>query len=1056
MKSVKKRKENTTAFNTKYIKKKKKKTIKLKRRKTQTYKKSKIEKKQKQKKQKGGDTPMPKIIKDINFFKKDDIKIYGDIEQYLNPIYGVIMCESGYIENNYYIAKQREDCKKRKEEFLKKKVKEASLQASPQASRQAEEEEEEKKEEQQIKKDEKRSDDDDDDNKLTPEMEFIYKISTVVLPNVKPTKDVIEYINPYIIGRYIAILFFYNKTSNDELHELLIKTLIHEQQLQAPEKSDVEFRRVFGLLTSTNATKKEKTSKEIFHILLYCLWWISDNIEGIKNYYRGINETFKQINTKEITPLNYSKNDIGRVIDELFPNERKNHLTKSLADEEDKEQKGAIISELKKIKSDEAHHADKIVRLVELLNKTKVAKDDSERKISVDIDDKDMAIITKLNEDVKKDISTKLSGIADFPIITIKELPLEEKKDEEPDKTSFEYVVGDLLYKPIKVLNYRNAKLFHETSGKFLSKYPDCVETTMRNFINFLLFDFKSNKFIIGEKFKKINPKTVEYYEKFDSYDLQLSDIKQEIYGLELNARDAWTYLIVHHANSNIHFKSKIGQQSYEVCSGVMSLDKTQTNFIQLLQNLTSPDMFNSDNIKVILPSLNNLIKSDDDDDDDGNEAFKNGVGIVSINYEIDPELKYTIKFDLRLRHSFVTIKRQGEKEEVELGVHSENEYMHYLLGNVVKYRTDKNYLWFKYTDETLNDIYIRTASYNILELLSSDLVNKDIRNRITLNARKLTKDFLKYGNNVDDFIYSSNDFSFVDEIPYLTSLNHMFERSYVTTLPELTPLKKLTSIGNEFARGCNVRTIDLTQLINLTKIGDGFAEHCGELETIKLSNLIGLNTIGNNFAKYCYKLKTIGLSKLSELESIGNHFAEDCEKLETIDLSDMPKLKKIGNDFASSCSMLKTINVNNLENLKEIGNNFAKRSRLVEKININSLVNLESIGDVFYYGNPTLKTIDLTNLKKLKTIGMWFAASCDNLTTVELTGLSELESIGKNFSYDCIKLATIKLINLSVLKTIGKGFAAHCDNLNKSELKGDISNLSNLENKSEIITSLH
>ena len=1041
MKSAKKQKENITRYKSipKYKNKKKKKTIKLKRRKTQTYKKSKIEK---NKKQKGGDIPMPIIIKHLNFFRTDDIKIYDDIEQYLNPIYGVIMCESGYIENNYYIAKQREDCKKRKEEFLEKKVKEASQQASQQA-------EEEKKEEQQPKKDEKRSDDDDDNNKLTPEMEFIYKISTVVLPNVRPTKDIIEYINPYIIGRYIAILFFYNKTSNDELHELLIKTLIHEQKLQVPGKSDVEFLRVFGLLTSTNTTKKEKTSKEIFHILLYCLWWISDNIEGIKNYYRGINETFKQINTKEITPLNYSKNDIVIAIDELFPNERKNHLTESLAGEKDKEKKGAIIKELKKIKSDEALHADKIVRLVELLNKTKAAKDDSERNISVDVDDKDMAIITKLNEDVKKHISTKLSGIADFPIITIKEFPLEEKKHEEPDKTSFEYVAGDLLYKPIKALNYRYAKLFDETSGKFLVKYPDCVETTMRNFINFLLFDFKSNKFIIGEKFEKINPKTIEYYKKFDSYDLQLSDIKQEIYGLELNARDAWTYLIVYHANSNINFKSQTGPHSYEVLSGVMSLDKTKTNFIQLLQNLLSPEIIIPDTLKEDLLKFNVKIKSVKDEGD----AFKKGVGNVSINYELDPELKYTINFDLKFRHSFVTIKRQGG-QQVNLGVHSKNEYIHYLSANVLMYSPDKTYLWFKYTDETLSTIYNRTASYNILELLSSDLVSKDTRNRMTLYPVKLTKDFLKYGKNVDDFIYESNDFSFVDEM-HLTSLTCKLDR-FVTSLPDLTPLKKLTSIGNDFARDCRlIKTIDLTQLINLTKIGDGFALDCVGLETIDLSNLIGLKTIGNYFATHCSKLKTIGLSKLSVFESIGNHFALNCGNLKTIDLSDMPKLEKIGDNFAKDCKMLTIINVDKLVNLKKIGDYFAFQSDSVENININSLVKLESIGNSFHYNKPTLKTIDLTNLEELKTIGHYFAANCNNLTTVELTGLSKLESIGEGFSFKCINLTTIKLQDLPALKTIGDKLAAYCNKLNDSELKTDISSLPKLENKSKTIKSL-
>ena len=110
MKSLK-RKENRTTYKREY--KNKKKTIKLKRRKNNDYKKNnnniytrKRKNSKKTKIQRGGDMPMSKIVKDINFFTDKDRETYRDIEEYLNPVYGVIMCESGYIENNYYIAEQ--------------------------------------------------------------------------------------------------------------------------------------------------------------------------------------------------------------------------------------------------------------------------------------------------------------------------------------------------------------------------------------------------------------------------------------------------------------------------------------------------------------------------------------------------------------------------------------------------------------------------------------------------------------------------------------------------------------------------------------------------------------------------------------------------------------------------------------------------------------------------------------------------------------------------------------------------------------------------------------
>jgi hypothetical protein len=49
----------------------------------------------------GGEKPFLSVNYNINFFTNQEMN------DYLNPIYGLIMCESGYVINNYYLAKSK-------------------------------------------------------------------------------------------------------------------------------------------------------------------------------------------------------------------------------------------------------------------------------------------------------------------------------------------------------------------------------------------------------------------------------------------------------------------------------------------------------------------------------------------------------------------------------------------------------------------------------------------------------------------------------------------------------------------------------------------------------------------------------------------------------------------------------------------------------------------------------------------------------------------------------------------------------------------------------------
>ena len=970
MKSVKKFKRLIT-YNLKNKNKNKKKTIKFKRK---TYKKS---KKGKTKTQIGGDTPMQNIIKHINFFRKEDRTNYGDIEEYLNPIYGVIMCETGYIENNYYLAKQRKDKETSKKEPIVQSGPQAEEKKDPAHSRA--EEVEQSKELHHTKVDKLKQEE--YDMSITPEMKFILKISAVVPPNVKPNKAIMQYLTPYIYGRYIAILYFYinltdeniqtfhtsiKKTAADlkrdsleilshRVYKKLTEELNEEIGTKIPQARKLDLLKNFLNVVKDKDTKAKdksgieedelKPSKEMFHILLYCVWWISDDIEGIREYYRGVNATFDRINRA------MSKDGIKFPIMNIKP------------EREGEEKKG---------------HGQQ-----------------------------SSSSSSSLQEEV-----------------------------------SFERIVEEIVYKPFKVINYGRVNSFRNVDSGPI--YSDCVETTMRNFINLILFDgAKFNLEILSKN--KVNENTIKYYETFTSFDSQMSNDTQLIYGKRLNAKDAWSYLIIHHAKENIDFRNG----TYEVTSGCMNHDNSKTNFIQLLQNLLSPVMITPENIKEKLPELNPFIKSVEDP----NDAFKKGLGVINIDYLSS---EYIVTFTFVKGHSYAEIKHSEAKvkkikDKCER-TYKGNNYIIYLFGPDSRSRfknvNKENYLRFKYTSDDLVYGYNidRRKDNKFLELLSSELGNPDARGRVKIrayNAMEL-KDKLRFINDksVNDFLYVSDKFDFVYEIPHLTSLNHTFhDTAYdhvegYTEKIDLTPLRQLTSIGNCFLEDYEVLSkIDLSPLTNVTSIGHSFMSGCSSLESINLSPLTNLKTIGHDFMSSCNELTSIDLSPLINVTSIENGFLKNCSKLNSIDLSPLSNVTSIGHFFMKECMELETIKLSPLTNVTTIGHFFMEKCPKLKAIDLSNLKNVISIGDGFMKECKVLNIIDLSPLEKVTSIGINFMESCDGLDTIVSSPLENVTLIKDGFLKECRGLKTIDLSFLKNVTSIGNDFMKECRSLKTIDL---------------------
>ena len=75
--------------------------------------------------------------------------------------------------------------------------------------------------------------------------------------------------------------------------------------------------------------------------------------------------------------------------------------------------------------------------------------------------------------------------------------------------------------------------------------FPDCGETTLRNFLNIIFYDVVNNSFNYRRLCElEANDKLKEFYTKFNSFTLQSSNNKINIFNKELNARDAWSIIV--------------------------------------------------------------------------------------------------------------------------------------------------------------------------------------------------------------------------------------------------------------------------------------------------------------------------------------------------------------------------------------------------------------------------------------------------------------------------------------------------------------------------------
>lgn len=604
------------------------------------------------------------------------------------------------------------------------------------------------------------------------------------------------------------------------------------------------------------------------------------------------------------------------------------------------------------------------------------------------------------------------------------------------------------------------------------AKFPDCGETVARNIINLLCFDTSNKQFDVSLLEKKgAIPALITYYRVFNNFDLQNTG-EQNIYGINLNSRDAWSKLIIDNAQENINFREQCSNEtqnySFNMKSG-KTIDRNKSNLLQLIHNLLPginnwTDLINRTNITDVEVDLNpnthfgtividanpHTITGEEEDEGDEDEDIKFIVNLDDSHYSIErlndrrekDIFKQTLLTFLSSPYYFSTV-------DDELAYKSK--YIITLLGEVIQRRielvTIDNYLEINIDIFLLVELLKAKQSFylDLFKLSLTDIYTIDYRWLIEIDTYKNPGLFNliceNFGNNekMNEYTYEYyNNFDFVNQIPSLTHLNSVA----IDDIPlsnvkdflniNLNPLRKLETIGHEFLKiTCRelrydrmLPEIDLTPLTNIKSIGNSFMNGCNLFKAIRTPRFEALETIGFSFlseiklpvqkvfdnkGKVIDKIQNIELTlDMPVLKKIDSGFIE-LSNINKITLN-MPMLIIVGNQFLYNISNL-TNPILNMPSLETIGDNFLSKNNF-DVINLNFPA-LETIGIDFLRINY-LHVINL-NFPKLKVLTNGFMSNSSQIMKINLSKLISLTRIEDEIMNDCYKLHTIIVPNESI-----------------------------------------
>ena len=638
---------------------------------------------------------------------------------------------------------------------------------------------------------------------------------------------------------------------------------------------------------------------------------------------------------------------------------------------------------------------------------------------------------------------------------------------------------GD-LYNKLLALSYfmsrKGIKLFEQQYSKTIcsgKNYPDCGETTLRNFINILIYNEKANNFDI-EILKKLksSDNLLEYYTIFNTIELQESLSTLKIFDQELNSRDAWS-LIVSNLNDVNYNNSCMTKDDttykYEIKVGLSNTTEEETNITNILQvlryffrKIRYFDDFEKDEYELNITIEVNLNK-----DGLGHINFKNSNGeflweFSEFHYSITAKIS-TTELNIDKYRSHLSSREQFYIDLFNMLPFQL--YNKYYKDNINHIDNTNNYIYFiNYNSDDIinvfNHVSMSDRLYNIIYEYMYNNFDNDKKSRIHILLNKIS--------NVQKYDLSQY------RIKYDSSRSKNFNNIIVLPL-------SLNIQVDSFEKFLNLKILNIGQyksplknsLNNLTNLQ---SLHLPENYNFPLDNsLNNLNNLENlTFGTFFNQPLNNSLDNLTNLQylSFGDKFNQPLNN----SLNNLTNLKKlvfgIGyNQFLTNefdkMSSLQNLTYNHSLNYGSLDNFLDKLTNLqnLTFINLskplnnllNNLTNLKSLNFMYNYNMPLNNSLEkLTNLNDL-IFGTTFNQPLGN-SLHNLTNLNNL-MLGDDFnkSLDNSLDTLINLKNLTFGNKFNRPLEKSLDNLiNLENLKlgggifysinGSLNNLTNLE----------
>lgn len=904
-------------------------------------------------KQTGGDVPYILKPDEINLFKNhnyfnyftnndDDNKKITDkikhMESYLNPIHGGFLYGSGYITNNYHLRNTN--------------IIERDAVANSQQNR--------------------------TNNEYvhlinTNQSKIIRKIC-IFIPNIiLPTNNITNFIKPKDIGRLIAIKYIFmmesTLTPNDRFFLKKNKKSIEFNVTVHNEHREL-LTNYMLYSTPLNIINIQDNDKIIFHLLLYFLWWISNNNEGIKNYYIGINEVFTIVNNypyNNNTPRNY-------LINNLFV-ENLNFNYPSYEDTVIQ----IIQDQFKIINFHKARHFcpnDNIINTYSDCGETTL---------------RNFINLLCYNNGIF-DINILINLGAITPVINYYNT-----------FNTFDKQMNENLMDNITNLNSRDAwsKLIidnMQTNVKLRSTCPDLHH----------YYEIQSGTSLLGnanffEAFYILFP-NINDITKIPLYVSNISEITHNIDNSGIGT------IIININDSIFNIECNLGHYSMNQYTRSKSLNyehlhHDQKYNIEIL--LTNKNIINIDNYLYFKFSSELLIEMLNSKNIDSQLWIK--IFELSLTEQYNNNTRIMIKIDTT-DNIFTHIVNYINSNIWNI------KNLHYKLGEYDYKCNDLNFLYSLPQLFNLNVNFNSNGNINLLPILENNVVSIGDRFLMYVNINNINLENLKNITKIGIAFMNFSQLSTIDlnQLSNIESFGDYFLSDTKLTEIDFRPLNKIQTIAGDFLSNTPLTRINFDNPnIEIIKHKFLFNTLINNLDFWPLRNI---KIIGDNFMGKT-KITHIDLSCLNQLEKIGNNFLINTP-LTHIILS--TSIKEVGTKFLHN-TLIENIDLTPLSNITIINDSFLAHTRLSE-IDLSQLTKIQSIGDLFLYKTPITKITFPDSLPLVHRINDYFLFNTQ-LTELNLDAFFNVIEIGNAFLCNNYELKKINLEPFINVNKIGSDF---------------------------------